>query len=1514
MFNKGLWRDGHPQSQPEGSYRDALNLSLKRRQGSLTQEEATVLVTHLPEGHRPIGKTQFSNGEIAIFSVGGLGETASAEGQIEVLSGATESGSPSRTDIVFQANVPPNGEFATAEFSLYRSIAQADPGDSVAISFYGTTVHTWLMSDNWDLAAAQTVADAMNSHMDLYFDWSFHVDNTGAIPVVVITAKTQGDQYNNFSVSVQSNTWDTLGTITAGGLNPDRPEQSEVVTINGTNINLAVNGGDTVYVLRDRLLTSLLANSDITDNFIVGAVNDGSGPRIGLQSRENGPDHIAQVSSTDNNSLGIIAFHLVTEGVSPTEDHPGIIIYAAGNAVTTPGIPSSATVDQVAGIIRTSLQGAMIYPWAEMTVAGEGAIVTFVAKNDSDEYNGITVTLNTGTSQVQATGSVIDGGGEIGFISEIGIFDGKDYRKLLNDGDLDGRMGFRESHPIQSTTKTDPQGNHILYWVDGINPPRRLNVTTLVDTTLEEMQLFPGIGQAPRVAEAYAMNSGGILNSGSYHVAFALVTNEGDETPYLLVTQPITVIDSDKNQNPRFIDGCLPDIGTSKSILVAVENIDPRYSYIQPALIRGTDVRLLSRVAVGAGSAQVIVTGGEAYTPGDLGEVLVNNANYTTAKAIAQQDGILYLGNLKKAPDIGYQKFANSIRATAVEQEVPVVEKWGFNTHNWPMYTGPANDARMNRHRVGGFKRGEVYAFYISLILKDGSETPAYHIPGRAPVGSENLTPEQGGPVFLHDADARSIGATKKFQVETGHRQWGFGYWENENETYPTSDADYQGDFEVWNVDGDGNAFSTGQNLHGSKVRHHAFPDNYTKAAFINGEKGNVYGVKFSNIRFPREIKDQIVGYRIHYARRDERNGRWIDQSPLFVTDRTEGHYKVKHYHDTGGVDTNRWPLQFVYPFHLMRTRKSAGIISYIKQVARSANHRYGAAGGTDPYVLIPENYNQGSNHLSRVVDAGYIEMNTNVYFGSGNMELVNTYAPDGLCLEVANPWDWHYEIVDIMSFKLNVYQPFYAQELVFTGFIGDVDQETTGPIFGGDTYLCFYGQILTSPTHNGTKGKRMIHQSVVECRDIIGLRHEGEEQFESYWPKNNGGRLTHGNYFTQVGEDEPLEATDYIAYNDEYSNLNTVKPSFPYHPYEKRTLEFPTRVIRSVGEDMLLQKDNFRRFLENDYLDFPRSRGELIKISGFQGMILAHMRRGLFQTVGREELIAGDIRAYVGAGDIFSQPPREIFTTDEGYGGIQNPNHAVLTPAGYFFLDLEAKKLFQLSDGLKEISGLGLEGFFKENLIEGRYRFGYDPRYHRIFFSRADEAQWGASFLPDIGVWESFHSGNLREFFWNSHQMWVFSDGAIYRKNAQGVPGYQEGLYFGETQPFIIEVVDRQPKDEVVHSALIDVTFLDSWGEEDTKECFSEIRVSSDHQDSGPVAIVPFPDPNANARRTNRVWKINKLRDGGEPNTLNGTLPAWVKRRLNGKHHTVKLTYSNLGNKILNLFGVTLNNLPSIR
>ena len=188
-------------------------------------------------------------------------------------------------------------------------------------------------------------------------------------------------------------------------------------------------------------------------------------------------------------------------------------------------------------------------------------------------------------------------------------------------------------------------------------------------------------------------------------------------------------------------------------------------------------------------------------------------------------------------------------------------------------------DYRLN-YRFKSFKRGDVYALYLSFVLKDGTETYAYHIPGRhaltlkpSDVGCSADDPwhikedskfnqqghadYQGGDTTVSYQQMRSTGLSPEevaaydpngriyqyvdtsyhgddamFQLAnndgtcTGATTNNMGFWENQNESYPTSP-----DFRLATVDSSG---ATTEGIIGTgltdpldnKVKHHRMPSN----------------------------------------------------------------------------------------------------------------------------------------------------------------------------------------------------------------------------------------------------------------------------------------------------------------------------------------------------------------------------------------------------------------------------------------------------------------------------------------------------------------------------------------------------------------------------------------------------------------------------------------------------------------------------------------------------------------
>tara|TARA_R110002012_G_scaffold80848_5_gene204845 strand:+ start:1891 stop:7332 length:5442 start_codon:yes stop_codon:yes gene_type:complete len=326
--------------------------------------------------------------------------------------------------------------------------------------------------------------------------------------------------------------------------------------------------------------------------------------------------------------------------------------------------------------------------------------------------------------------------------------------------------------------------------------------------------------------------------------------------------------------------------------------------------------------------------------------------------------------------------------------------------------------------------------------------------------------------------------------------------------------------------------------------------------------------------------------------------------------------------------------------------------------------------------------------------------------------------------------------MANLHAFKTDMYKSIDNQELVWTGFevLGDdldnftFDDETgdTGSsdfttktiqpegIFGGDTFICRYG-FRSTLNHNSIDEScipmRAIHYQIVESVDNINFRHS-ESDADLYFPGSIAKRV--------LGTDGVSDFThqDNLNYDDSFSADNDLRPAFPLPLKEIEQTEFPTRAHRSVKRDTTSLTDNYRIFLANEYKDVAKNRGELWKLSTFNNLLYFHMEESLYVTKGKQQMQMKDgSEAFVGSGDIFQQEPDEIMQADKGYGGTQSQWAALTCNHGYFFVDVNSRKVFLMKDKLSEVSTAGLENWFKDNLPFALEQYGYNtPCISKIF------------------------------------------------------------------------------------------------------------------------------------------------------------------------------------------------------
>lgn len=402
-------------------------------------------------------------------------------------------------------------------------------------------------------------------------------------------------------------------------------------------------------------------------------------------------------------------------------------------------------------------------------------------------------------------------------LSEIGIYENNTYRVVIRSPFLN----FSEKEDFKGVFVRNFDKELIVIFIDNINPPRLINLDNLpvqlspdfIQASGEEtvlLNLFPEFKHP--IISLDKVNNYGSLNSGVYRLGLAYVLEDNTLTNFSFISNPVSIIEDDLDQDIYAIEGNQGGIPSGKSVKWNVFNLDNRYKKVVFCVISTNEgvleVKLLPEKEI-ENLSSFTYLGTELTETVDISEIIIKNQKYDKAKTITQLDNRLFLGNVSTNDSIDYQKYANNIKFTWSAEAVDLIHP--SNSHKDPK--------KIDQTR--GFMWDEVYAFYISFLMKDGTMSKDFHIPGRemstgnvligTVVGEENsplmdFNPGQNEHLkndISIDSEVRYF-HTRETASRFNPDEGSMGFWENENEYYPND--------EDW---GD---------LAGKKVRHHKFP------------------------------------------------------------------------------------------------------------------------------------------------------------------------------------------------------------------------------------------------------------------------------------------------------------------------------------------------------------------------------------------------------------------------------------------------------------------------------------------------------------------------------------------------------------------------------------------------------------------------------------------------------------------------------------------------------------------
>ena len=468
--------------------------------------------------------------------------------------------------------------------------------------------------------------------------------------------------------------------------------------------------------------------------------------------------------------------------------------------------------------------------------------------------------------------------------SEIGYMDNNDcvYHTLVNADCLN----FNINHPIHKAVHKITNCTTEIYWTDGFNPRRYLDIDNIPYTQAytsepcdltytdeldcNQLSIQPNF-TIPQL-EVTRVITGGNNTAGTVQFSIQYSDAVGNGyTSYYSITNPTPIADP-------FITTPNFNYEVGKSVEVTISNLDTtgQFQYYNLAVIKTvnaiTSVELIGTYFID-NSTNVIIYSGQNVTQIKLtqNDIFEKFPYYEIADDITSAQDILVWDGLTSIDKVNYQQIANQITL-----------QW--ETHRIPNTETYADE--LNATNLRGYLRDEVYAFEIVFLLANGKQTDGFHIPGRVANNDDLTAILTTNPDFIGEpdfVDGNGVGTSPWWKIYNtatvegfspgyssatdykGAYQYGqFSYWES-TDTYPCNEL-------VW---GD---------LSNQPIRHHKFPDVlvspivesaiFTSASSMVMQKDALFpiGVKIdisqittliSDSKLTQSEKDAIAGFKI---------------------------------------------------------------------------------------------------------------------------------------------------------------------------------------------------------------------------------------------------------------------------------------------------------------------------------------------------------------------------------------------------------------------------------------------------------------------------------------------------------------------------------------------------------------------------------------------------------------------------------------------------------------------------
>ena len=159
-----------------------------------------------------------------------------------------------------------------------------------------------------------------------------------------------------------------------------------------------------------------------------------------------------------------------------------------------------------------------------------------------------------------------------------------------------------------------------------------------------------------------------------------------------------------------------------------------------------------------------------------------------------------------------------------------------------------------------------------------------------------------------------------------------------------------------------------------------------------------------------------------------------------------------------------------------------------------------------------------------------------------------------------------------------------------------------------------------------------------------------------------------------------PINATDLIEFKGTYierlsKKYTNFQDNYRFNGHKRSTI----RRSDVIADESII--NNWKRFRANQYKIINNNKGEITNLFGLGNYFYIHTEHSLYVIDRTSLLKTEDLNVQVTTPDILDINPKEVFTSSKGYGGLQYHKAFTINEHGYFFIDTDARKFYNLDN-----------------------------------------------------------------------------------------------------------------------------------------------------------------------------------------------------------------------------------------